>query len=73
MSLQAKLDAFKADDGPQAFAYASPAIQSIFKDADTFMTMVRAGSQPVYRPRPGGTGASIGGPRGRSSVAGHAI
>jgi hypothetical protein len=49
--IEGQLDAFRADDGPQAFAYASPAIQSIFKDADTFMTMVRAGYQPVYRPR----------------------
>jgi hypothetical protein len=46
-----QLDAFRADDGAQAFAYASPAIQSIFKDPDTFMTMVRAGYQPVYRPQ----------------------
>ena len=35
----------------QAFAYASPAIQSIFKNPDTFMSMVRAGYKPVYRPR----------------------
>jgi hypothetical protein len=35
----------------QAFSYASPAIQSIFKDPETFMSMVRAGYQPVYRPR----------------------
>ncbi len=40
-----------ADNAPQAFSYASPAIQSIFKDPDTFMSMVRAGYQPVYRPQ----------------------
>jgi Domain of unknown function (DUF4864) len=49
--IQAQLTAFRADDSKQAFAYASPAIQSIFKDPDTFMSMVRAGYQPVYRPR----------------------
>jgi hypothetical protein len=49
--IEAQLKAFRADDGAQAFSYASPAIQSIFKDPDTFMSMVRAGYQPVYRPR----------------------
>ena len=49
--IERQLQAFRADDAPQAFSYASPAIQSIFKDPDTFMSMVRAGYQPVYRPR----------------------
>ena len=46
-----QLQAFRADDGQQAFSYASPAIQSIFKNPDTFMSMVRARYPPVYRPR----------------------
>jgi hypothetical protein len=49
--IEAQLQAFRADDGAQAFAYASPAIQSIFKDPDTFMSMVRNAYQAVYRPR----------------------
>lgn len=49
--IEAQLQAFRADDSAQAFAYASPAIQSIFKTPDTFMTMVRAGYKSVYRPR----------------------
>ena len=49
--IEGQLNAFRTDDGTQAFAYASPAIQSIFKNPDTFMSMVRAGYQPVYRPR----------------------
>ena len=49
--IQGQLDAFRADNAGQAFAYASPAIQSIFKNADTFLSMVRTGYQPVYRPR----------------------
>ena len=49
--IQGQLDAFRADDAGQAFAYASPAIQSIFKNADTFLSMGRTGYQPVYRPR----------------------
>ena len=49
--IEGQLNAFMADNAPQAFSYASPAIQSIFKDPDTFMSMVRAGYQPVYRPQ----------------------
>jgi hypothetical protein len=49
--IQAQLKAFRADDSKQAFAYASPAIQSIFKDPDTFMSMVRNTYHAVYRPR----------------------
>jgi hypothetical protein len=49
--IEGQLQAFRSDDGAQAFAYASPAIQSIFKDPDTFMSMVRSGYQPVYRPQ----------------------
>jgi len=46
-----QLDAFLKDDGTAAFAYASPTIQKIFGDPDTFMEMVRTGYQPVYRAR----------------------
>lgn len=49
--IEAQLQAFRTDDSAQAFAYASPAIQSIFKTPDTFMTMVRAGYKSVVRPR----------------------
>lgn len=49
--IEHQLQAFRADDGQQAFAYASPAIQSIFKSPDAFMSMVKAGYRPVYRPR----------------------
>lgn len=49
--IQGQLNAFRADDASQAFAYASPAIQSIFKNPDTFLSMVRTTYQPVYRPR----------------------
>ena len=49
--IDAQLRAFRSDDSAQAFAYASPAIQSIFKNPDTFMSMVRAGYKPIYRPQ----------------------
>ena len=49
--IERQLDAFRTDNSRETFAYASPAIQSIFKNPDAFMSMVRAGYKPVYRPR----------------------
>ncbi len=46
-----QLGAFLRDDGAGAFADASPTIQRVFRDADTFMAMVRTGYQSVYRAR----------------------
>ena len=44
-----QLGAFLKDDERAAFADASPTIQQIFHDPDTFMQMVRTAYQPVYR------------------------
>jgi len=44
-----QLGAFLKDDQTAAFADASPTIQQIFHDPDTFMRMVRTAYQPVYR------------------------
>jgi hypothetical protein len=49
--IEAQLAAFKVDDGRTAFSFASPSIQTMFGDPATFMTMVRTGYMPVYRPR----------------------
>jgi hypothetical protein len=46
-----QLGAFLREDGAGAFADASPTIQQIFHDPDTFMEMVRTGYQSVYRAR----------------------
>jgi hypothetical protein len=46
-----QLAAFQRDDGAKAFGYASPFIQQMFISPDNFMTMVRSGYQPVYRPK----------------------
>lgn len=46
-----QIAAFRRDDGPGAFAYASPTIQGMFGTPEIFMDMVRSGYQPVYRPR----------------------
>jgi hypothetical protein len=49
--IEAQLAAFRADDGTTAFSFASPMIQTMFGDPARFMTMVRTGYMPVYRPR----------------------
>jgi hypothetical protein len=46
-----QLQAFRRDDGAAAFAFASPAIQAMFRTPERFMAMVRTGYLPVYRPR----------------------
>jgi len=47
----AQIEAFKADDGIQAFLYAAPSIRQQFKSVGNFMRMVRGSYQAVYRPR----------------------
>ncbi len=49
--IEAQIAAFRADDGVTAFSFASPSIQRQFSDPATFLTMVRTGYMPVYRPR----------------------
>lgn len=49
--IDAQIAAFARDDGVTAFSFASPDIQSIFRTPEAFMTMVRTGFTPVYRPR----------------------
>lgn len=46
-----QIAAFQADDGERAYSHAAPAIRQIFPDPDRFMSMVRQGYQPVYRPQ----------------------
>lgn len=46
-----QIDAFRHDDAPAAFAFASPGLQAMFGSADNFMAMVRRSYQPVYHPR----------------------
>jgi hypothetical protein len=49
--IQSQVEAFRRDDGEQAFGFASPAIRQMFGTSQVFMDMVRQGYQPVYRPR----------------------
>ena len=54
-----QMKAFRADDAPAAFAFASPGIQGMFGDAGRFMAMVRTGYRMVYRPREARFGALV--------------
>ena len=49
--IESQLDAFRRDAAAEAFGYASPSIQRIFRTPDNFMQMVRSGYAPVYRPQ----------------------
>jgi hypothetical protein len=49
--IERQLQAFLRDDGTAAFSYATPSIQGIFQTPDNFMSMVKNGYQPVYRPQ----------------------
>lgn len=49
--ISGQIAAFRRDDADAAFAFAAPGIQRMFGNAETFMSMVRGGYRPVYRPR----------------------
>ena len=49
--IEAQIAALRADDASAAYSYAAPNIQKIFPNPDIFMTMVRNGYKPVYRPQ----------------------
>src|ERR1700719_5009975 len=47
--VRSQVEAFGRDDAAAAYAYAAPAIQQLFPQADIFMSMVRQSYAPVYR------------------------
>jgi uncharacterized protein DUF4864 len=49
--IEAQLDAFRHDDGPRAFSYATAEIRETFGTPESFMEMVRGQYAVVYRPR----------------------
>ena len=49
--IERQIEAFRQDDGGEAFGYASPDIQAMFGSPDNFMAMVRTAYGAVYRPR----------------------
>jgi hypothetical protein len=49
--INSRVEAFGRDDAATAYSYAAPAIQSIFPQADIFLSMVQRSYTPVYRHR----------------------
>lgn len=49
--VERQIDAFRRDDGATAFSFATPGLRQMFGDPERFMSMVRDGYRPVYRPR----------------------
>ena len=50
-AIEAQLAAFARDDGAAAYAIAADPIRRLFKTPEAFMSMVKSGYAPVYRPR----------------------
>lgn len=48
--IEAQLEAFKQGDSAKAFSFATPNIQTMFGDPETFMQMVRKGYDVVVKP-----------------------
>ncbi|HZT61811.1 MAG TPA: DUF4864 domain-containing protein [Burkholderiales bacterium] len=49
--IEAQLAAFRRDDAPRAFSYATPGVRDSFGTPEKFMAMVREQYAVVYRPR----------------------
>ena len=49
--IAAQISAFRADDGPTAYSFAAPVVRNIFPTPEIFMSMVKQGYSPVYRPQ----------------------
>ena len=49
--IEAQLDAFRRDDAPRAFSYASVGIRESFGTPEVFLEMVRTSYAVVYRPQ----------------------
>lgn len=47
--ITSQLNAFNADDGAAAYAFAAPNIQHMFPSPEIFLSMVKKGYAPVYR------------------------
>ena len=79
--IEGQMAAFLRDDAVKAFSYANPMIQRMFGTPDRFLSMVREGYAPVYRPSDVAFGAltpedgkwiqavSVIGPDGRLALA----
>lgn len=50
-AVREQLEALAADDAARAYSYATPAIRAMFRDAQTFLAMVKGGYAAIVRPR----------------------
>lgn len=50
-TIRGQMDAFGRDAADDAYRYAAPNVHEAFPTADDFMSMVKRGYAPVYRPR----------------------
>lgn len=57
-TIERQIEAFRRDDGEAAYAFAAPGIRQLFPTVERFMSMVREGYRPVYRPRSVAFGAT---------------
>lgn len=48
--IEGQIQAFLKDDAETAHGFAAPSIRAFFPKAETFMSMVRQGYKPIYRP-----------------------
>ena len=49
--IAAQISAFRAGDGTTAYSFAAPVVRNIFPTPEIFMSMVKRGYSPVYRPQ----------------------
>lgn len=56
-TIRSQITAIQEDDWDEAFTYASPTIQGIFKNPDVFSQMVTNGYPMVWRPKSYSTGS----------------
>lgn len=63
--ITAQISAFRADDGPTAYSFAAPVVRNIFPTPEIFMSMVKRGYSPVYRPQAFSFTETLIGPLGR--------
>lgn len=49
--IRGQLSAFARNDAADAYSYASPEIQRKFQNPEIFITMVKRGYRPVFKPR----------------------
>ncbi|USG61843.1 DUF4864 domain-containing protein [Sneathiella marina] len=49
--ITSQIKAFQVDNADAAFAFATPKLQEIFRSPENFISMVKQGYAPVYRPK----------------------